>query len=752
LTTSSATPGRSNPFAFPSNVDFAFGLLVAVVLGTSLLIYLAIANTVESGFESQAQQNARCEALAGPLSQSDTLQDRERWLSAFSACQNGRGRPVGGVVAGLAALSIGAAGIYALSPAWKIRRARLVPVTAGETPELLEELRGLRLVAGVDHEPTFVWNPLNMACSGLAFGLPGRRFVAISGGLATKLWTDPGVFRAVVLHELAHLRNGDVDKTYATVAVWWSFVATALLPFALVIPWSDLSIVPRRVLSLTALALVVYLLRGAALRARETYADVRASTWSPFADGLDRALPSGPPEAPGWRSPLSQVRHWFSLHPLPSVRRHAVRDPTPLFATSFWFAAGTGVAGSLSLVGAVAVVDILVPGAGDWAAAVVFAGLVVGVAGLALWRAVFLAEVRDVPMRGLWRVAFGLAAGLAVGDLLSLSATASVPDGFALTGAPLLIFDLVWYGLLLVGTTLFLRWVAACASTWLPAVATRESPRLAFSLGAVPAVLVLAVGLEFLFYIAATRTTGGILPASIVAEALSGQAGFPLPAGPYFDAALALTLLVLQVAASPFFYTAAQLLWLVPLAAWLYRRRAAPVATARWALLDPIQALPPHSVAPPLRPGLCVVVGFLGGILFGLVSVPVSLGLQAVSSGGLSVWLLYGQSALGVFLQTIVAFVLALSVRRVGAIHGLFGAFICGCVVAIVALADTLLTVGLAGLQVRGLVAATLTTYLNVAALITVPASAGAAGVATWIRWIGGERLRFRSLPRGAPR
>src|SRR5262249_56113988 len=98
----------------------------------------------------------------------------------------------------------------------------------------------------------------NMACTGLAFGLPGRRFVAISGGLATKLWTDPGVFRAVVLHELAHLRNGDVDKTYATVAVWWSFVATALLPFAPILPFPHPSAAPRRGLSRAAPGLAGY--------------------------------------------------------------------------------------------------------------------------------------------------------------------------------------------------------------------------------------------------------------------------------------------------------------------------------------------------------------------------------------------------------------------------------------------------------------------------------------------------------------
>jgi len=256
----------------------------------------------------------------------------------------------------------------------------------------------------------------------------------------------------------------------------------------------------------------------------------------------------------------------------------------------------------------------------------------------------------------------------------------------------------------------------------------------------VPAAIVLTVGLQFLFSIASTRTTGGILPASMVAAALSGPAGFRIPAGPYFEAVLALITLVLRVATSPFFYTAVQALWLVPFAAWLYRRRASPVATARWALLDPIQRPESHPTPPPLRPGLCLAAGMAGGSLFGLISVPLSLYLSTGARNGLSVWLLYGQAVLGVLVQTAVAFALGLVVRRLGAIHGLFGAFACGCVVAIVALADTALTVRVAALDVGALVTGTLATYLNVAALITLPAACAAAGFASWIRWIGGAR------------
>jgi hypothetical protein len=38
--------------------------------------------------------------------------------------------------------------------------------------------------------------------------------VALGGGLVTQFYSDRPRFRAVVLHELAHLRNADVDKIY----------------------------------------------------------------------------------------------------------------------------------------------------------------------------------------------------------------------------------------------------------------------------------------------------------------------------------------------------------------------------------------------------------------------------------------------------------------------------------------------------------------------------------------------------------
>jgi Zn-dependent protease with chaperone function len=739
-----AAPTRWNPFSFPSDVDFAFALLVAVILGTSLLIYLAIANDVSSGFEAASVGSARCEAQAGPLHPDDTLTYRETWLTTFNSCQSAHRAAPGWVLVGLAVLLCGAVAGYLRYPAWKIRRDELEPVTAEDAPEMVQELRSLCGIAGLANEPAFLWNPLDASCGGLAFGRPGRRFVALSGGLATKLWTDPELFRAVVLHELAHLRNGDVDKAYLMVAIWWSFVATALVPFAITLAWSDPGVALRRGLSIAALAVVVYLLRNAALRARETYADVRASAWPPALGGLDRALPEE--VAPG-RGPASwpvHVRRWWSRHPTPSTRRAAIRDTSALFGTSFWFAAGTGLAGSLALLGVQAVVDLLVPGLGDWTGALLFASLIVGVTGLALWRSAFLASARGGRVDGVWRSGVALAGGVALGDLLSLSATASIPAGFDLSGAPLLVFDMVWYGLLLAGCIFFLRWVVACASAWLPVMATHQSPRRTLAGVVPPAALVLAVGLEFLFSIVAVRATGGILPASLAAKGLSAVSGAPIPVGPYLDAALALAYLVLRVATSPFFYAAVQLLWLMPLAAWLFRRRAAPVRGAAWALLEPAPADHPVRMPPPLRPVVSAITGAAGGLLFGAVTVPLSVLLLPTSPDALATWLTVGQPVLGILIQSIVATALALSIRRLGVVHALFGAFVCGGVIALMSIGAAVSTAGVAAIHIQGLAAGAVTTSLNVGALFVIPLAVGSAGLATFIRRIAGG-------PSGAP-
>jgi hypothetical protein len=56
----------------------------------------------------------------------------------------------------------------------------------------------------------------------------------LHGGLIARRAADPDGFRAMVLHELVHIRNGDVGITYVTVALWRVLLLTVVLCTAVV--------------------------------------------------------------------------------------------------------------------------------------------------------------------------------------------------------------------------------------------------------------------------------------------------------------------------------------------------------------------------------------------------------------------------------------------------------------------------------------------------------------------------------------
>ena len=706
---------RYNPFAFPSDTDFRFWLLITTILGSSLLIYRAIANSLVSG-GSLRDVNRLCAAEATRAFPGSAFADRESWVGVFNACEQGMTSSRAGVAAGVAVLGVLALALYLAHPAWRRRRGRLVPLTEEDAPELLEELGRLSRMAGLRRPPAFVWNPLNMARTGVAYGTPGRRAVALTGGLATTLWTDPDVFRAVVLHELAHIRNGDLDKAYLTVAVWWAFVAAALLPFAVLTLSPGGSDRGSRILSLAALALVVLLLRNAALRAREIFADVRASAWPGYAAALDRILPASaaPPRRTG--RALAFLRHPLAMHPSTATRRQAVRDTSPLFRLEWPAAAGVGFAGSVAVQNVWTMVN-------DQLAALIFAALVTAVLGLAAWRATFLAEMTRRLPRGLAATSLALAAGFAAGDALALSQTVDLPPGFALTGPALLFFDLVWYGLLFAGTVLFLRWLVAAARMWLPVAAGLDSPRLTYLPGIALAVPVLAASFWLLFIqIGALRLTGAQLSTDALAQGLAGV-GLPFPAGPYLYAAVALLALAATAATSPLLAAVIQLLWALPLAAWMFRKRTSPVSAASWATMAGSPPAAPAVRGPRVRMRFALVAGLFAGGVFWTLSSAVANLLAFASLDAAVVWIAVGAPAFGLCLQVAVAGVVAVRAGALSAVLGIFAAFVCSLVEILALLAVVLQLLGLPGLRVENLLSATILTNIGLGTMLAVAAA-----------------------------
>ncbi|MCX5097653.1 M48 family metalloprotease [Streptomyces sp. NBC_00365] len=215
--------------------------------------------------------------------------------------------------AGTAALLATATVLYWLLPRFRSRRRGLVALedleAAFDPAGLRTELDELVTLAGrAEHHgsldssylvltpPRFVVDCAALDAGAVVFGRARAPVVSLHAGLLTVRSTAPERFRAVVLHELAHIRTMDVGLAYSVLALWRAFLAVVLIPYTVIVggsfvwaattghfPGLDDKLWPAALPELTrqtakALLLVaaVVLIRAATLRHRELVADVDA--------------------------------------------------------------------------------------------------------------------------------------------------------------------------------------------------------------------------------------------------------------------------------------------------------------------------------------------------------------------------------------------------------------------------------------------------------------------------------------------
>jgi hypothetical protein len=721
-------------------------LLVVSVLGASLFVYnwlyydffaSQFLETLRRCIASSpaVQRSPEASTAADPFAAFDQMiaqnQAIERCIEPMERAQSLW------IICGVLLVFVVAAVIYWAVPGLKIRRDGLVPLTDEHAPGVGAYLAELCHEAGLSHPPTFLVNPHNHSASGLAFGRRGQRYVSLNAGLLVRFYADRPAFRAVVLHELAHLRNADVDKTYFSVAVGMSFAIIALVPFAIsliyyLIGGGD----PRgpgfvfgvtwRVLALAAL---VYLTLAAVLRIREVYADVRASAWDGPSGALGRVLSTQrSPDGGRWRA----LRRF---HPDPEQRRRAIIETDWLFRLGFWDAFATGVTTMVAVPMLAFVLGLLIPSRleiwGPTVTALLVVPLAVGAVGLGVWRGAFAALSRGRVPPGTGRLGLGLGLGIVVGAALSLDA---VITGLSLEGASgvasirstgaSFAFDIVLATAMLVGLFYFLRWISAGASAWLEVITTRRSLRVLVLVGLITAGLISTVWLGSLLWV---YLVVSLLPLESLAV-LTTLTSAPLTV----ILALANYLLLSPLALAVFVG-----LWIFPLAAQLGRRQAASVAATSWAFLDP--SAQPLTLRRQGRVYLSqgLVAGIVGGLAFCVLLLiarfwwRISLPETVRSSDQARISFFIGQVVLAVLIQASTAIIVAARVRRLGVLHGLFAAFVAGCLMA----------VGILGLNLAfgGTIDPlfTWTTFalvLNGGALLSLPLAGGVSAVVSWVR------------------
>ena len=234
------------------------------------------------------------------------------------------------MLGGTAALLLVAAALMLAAPLWITRRRKLRPLDARpmRRPWSHEVARARARSRASTPPPPLSGTRSTRRPAVSPSDTRAATRVALGGGLVVKQAADPPAFRAVVRHELAHIRNRDVGITYFTIAVWYAFLLVAVRPRSSS-PCSTRAATRSRTspARLAVLALLVYLTRNAVLRSREVYADLRASV----PDGPRRRSAAGarraaPTPAPSPGQPTAE-RAPRSRQPAGRARRHAAALP-----------------------------------------------------------------------------------------------------------------------------------------------------------------------------------------------------------------------------------------------------------------------------------------------------------------------------------------------------------------------------------------------------------------------------------------
>ncbi|WP_194927811.1 M48 family metalloprotease [Catenulispora pinisilvae] len=461
---------------------------------------------------------------------------------------------------------IAAAVLYRLLPVWKARRSRYVPLArfdaAGDLTTVIAGLvRHSKLPVTLNLDDCYV--DLGAAsASAVVFGTRRHPRIRLNLGLLRIREKNPDRFNAVMLHELAHIANRDVGITYATVAVWRVFLIAALLPGAVddVISlltehtpaaWGETTADKSGLLLEVLIVVLAYLTRADILRTREIYADRTAQSNNAM---LDREGPAEAVRLSAWRRASANFAQLWRTHPSWTARHAALRDPSILFRPRFSVLFITAFAADIAA-------HALIPESDNWGSLpqAFIAALVVGIGGIAVWRAVVAATVsRSAPPSG-WLIGLWPGLGLAAAELLR-----NADDGGRwVPEHPEAVLVLV------AATSAITAWTAQYAELWIKAF-PRANLRLAMVIGLVAPGLTLAVIL--VWWDSAFLLHGWLFDNGQVLTALQ------LPSHPPWQVAPLpfITAMPGLEMTFKYFVWGLPLLWLIPLAQWSRRVPAAP--------------------------------------------------------------------------------------------------------------------------------------------------------------------------------
>lgn len=316
-----------NPFAFPSETDIRFLLLVLAIAGSTMILI----QTVVGIFTKSALVAVSC-ALVVTIGLFIIARNQAR-QSAVKKIRTNRWQ------------SFPPKGTDPSLSASYQRMDRYIQKTVDRVPELASE------------KIQFIWDETSKANklpTGMAFGFGKQQYVCLRQGLHNAFIQFPksSTFQSVLMHELGHIANRDVSKTIFTTSLGRCFFPIAILSvivFTIYTLWEVGSRLWRGITldsaqpgiqeiintntKLILLLLVVEIARSSILRVREYYADARARNWLGNSTDLTQLFSEHLGKASQESSKSKSKRQWYRLATWESFRQWFRNRIAPLHPT-----------------------------------------------------------------------------------------------------------------------------------------------------------------------------------------------------------------------------------------------------------------------------------------------------------------------------------------------------------------------------------------------------------------------------------
>lgn len=589
-----AVAPRLDERVMPAGTGARFGLVVVLALVTSAKMVLEVAYSVTGERITQCELAAGIDVFRSSPDQS-TLLARLTQASAYTNCEARVAPPptawlpVGWPVL---VLVVAVFAFYA-DRWWKTRRSRVSPLEEFDDPAsgfvISAEVTRLKDQAGVRAEVVCVVDVTSETRSATVLGSTRHPVLCLHIGLVIQRLrnaddgADDPEFRAVLLHEFAHIRYGDVSAARGTMAVWRAFVLVALLPYLIIagvlathgtVPPGLNGINPvdaRDILITLVLAALGYLARCDVLRNREIYADREAvrngavkRCWPPRATG-----------AVSWRGRAARgFAGLWRNHPGWDLRAVSLDDPRALFVVQAAPVFLTGVAAAL-IDADFQYVDEVYFASNPWlvapwqvqAAGALPAVLITLIVGVALWRLVAYggnggSAAATGPRMGVTglRTGLWLGAGMVVGDLAAGQGTITqlVP------ARPEMLL------LVLAAGVGFAVWTVQCAGVW-PARSPGRIPRRVMTAGLAGGFLALSWWFTWWADAGSPYSTGISISPSGFLRYMKYFYGQSLAHPAILTVASWFEFVLGQLTLPPLDLLAVAAAWMIPLLAWVRR-------------------------------------------------------------------------------------------------------------------------------------------------------------------------------------